>query len=117
MLQKSSIARFFSLFLTVLMLFISVWSKAQVPHKTLKKTATEQSSKNDKAPKASISELSPMTTVVPVVVDFQQYCFLLPSTFRWVEAQKSPLSTYKTPLFRLSFFEKLFEKQIAIGAP
>ena len=115
--QPSSIARFFSLFLTVLMLFISVWSKAQVPHKTLKKAATEQSDKSKKAAQTTLSELSPMTTAVPLAVDFQQSFFLVSPTIAWVDAEKSPLSSYKTPFFRLSYFEKLFEKHIAIGAP
>ncbi len=116
--QNSPIIRFCSLCLTALMLFISVWSKAQVPTKHVEKAKTGQESSKDKSPKAVyLSELSPMTSTAPVAIDFQQSFFLLPPVYAPAFAVKSSLVAYKKPYFTLSYFEKIFEKHIAIGAP
>jgi hypothetical protein len=114
-------SRIFNLFLAGLMLFVSVWTKAQVPVYKVEKTKTEQNTKKSTEKNTSttmVSELSPMATVVPVVLDFQ-HDFYIPSSSPILPSEEiaNVLIVVNKPPYQLSYFQNIFEKHIAIGAP
>lgn len=119
MQNRSVISRTFNLLLAGIILFISVWSKAQVPvYESVAPKQEQKPNSPQKAPQTVVSEMLPMATVAPVVLDFQQDFFLLPSPIPVFIEKLQKLSIFSTkPLFSASYLEALFEHYISPNAP
>ena len=79
----------------------------------LKKSEKEEQSKE----KTVVSELSLEVVVPSHAFDFGHYAILLPLPKVIYVIVETSVKTFTKPLYRLSYFEKLYEHHIAPNAP
>ena len=121
MQKRSSIARLTSLFLTGLFFFLTIYGKEinarqAVAQKAKAKISHSHKPSSDTSKDCTISELSSAMVVSPVTPYFSQDFFLIPLSFSFETLQKATFKVSK-PVFRLAYFEILFEHFIVTRGP
>lgn len=85
----------------------------EIEKSELKKSKKEEQSKE----KTVVSELSLEVVVPSHAFDFGHYAIILPLPQIIYVVAETSVKTITKPLYRLSYFEKLFEHHIAPNAP
>jgi len=124
MRQNSYISRSFGLLMFMMVILTSVLGK-QIYHKHSNKApqATQQAEqkKSDKkqqpADQPVVSELSLEVVVPSHAFDFGHYAIILPTPQIIYVIVETSVKTFTKPLYRLSYFDKLYEHHIAPNAP
>jgi hypothetical protein len=120
MKRISYISRAFGLLMFSIVMLTSVFGK-QLPQKHHESTKSKQgkSSKQQQQPtnQSFVSELSLEVVVPSHAFDFGDNPFVLPTPQVVYLIIESSAKVYTKPLFRLSYFENLYEHFIAPNAP
>ncbi len=120
MQKKSYIARLLSGVLLCFVLLSSVFSKELPLQKNAQNTKEQRSEKSSKPKSAQQSYLSElqMAVVIPAHgFQFAQDAIILPTPQICFIVSKKVLVIISKPLFKNSYFDKIFERHIAINAP
>lgn len=87
--------------------------QAPMPEKVQKKSTEKQ----DEEKQASFSQLNLDVVFPSHFFDFTGNVFFVPDLYVVFLSLEKGFSTFTKPVYRLSYFEKLFEHHIAINAP
>jgi hypothetical protein len=115
----SYISRAFGLLMFMMVMLTSVFGK-QLPHKHHESTKPKQEKSTKKqhpTNQSFVSELSLEVVVPSHAFDFGDSPFILPAPQVIYLIIESSAKVYTKPLFRLSYFENLYEHFIAPNAP
>lgn len=117
--KRSTIIRFFGLFMLVAVLLNSITSARAVVSEQVasQQKAADDASQNDEDAQTSFSEWSSDVVVPSHAFSFDSNLFVVPApqiNFIFSETVAYKISQ---PLYRHSYFEKLYEHHIAINAP
>ncbi len=119
MKKRSTIIRFFGLFMLVAVLLNSFTvARAVVSEQAaMQQKAADDATQNDEDAQTSFSEWSSDVVVPSHAFSFDNNLFVVPA--RQINFIFSETVAYKIskPLYRHSYFEKLYEHHIAINAP
>lgn len=119
MKKISYISRAFGLLMFMMVMLTSVFGK-QLPQKHHEPTKSKQeksTKKQQPANQSFVSELSLEVVVPSHAFDFGDNPFILPTPQVIYLIIESSEKVYTKPLFRLSYFENLYEHFIAPNAP
>lgn len=119
MKKRRVISHLLSVSMLFVVLFSSIVSSGMpIQQVEIAKSKAEQKKKEDKkTDQTTVSELS-ITGIMPShAFDFGHDAILIPAPRVIFLVAKETLSIITKPLFRISYFEKLFEHHIAINAP
>ncbi|MFD2523707.1 hypothetical protein [Emticicia soli] len=121
MSKNSYISRSFGLLMFIMVVLTSVLGK-QIYHKhseeapvAVKKVSPDKQEQPQQ--KAVVSEVSLEVVVPSHAFDFGHYAILLPLPQVIYVIVETSVKTITKPLYRLSYFEKLYEHHIAPNAP
>ncbi|MGR3811142.1 hypothetical protein [Jiulongibacter sp. NS-SX5] len=116
MKQSKHIFKVLGLFLSLFML-ATVSVNSLVKEQNLVDIAAAQSTDDTEEPQAELSELSLDFVIPSFAFDFGSDFALLPSAEVSLLIFENTFQAVTKPVFRISYFEKLFEHHIAINAP
>jgi hypothetical protein len=119
MKKISYISRAFGLLMFMLVMLTSVFGKQlpQKQHEPNKSKQEKSSKKQQPTDQTTVSELSLEVVVPSHAFDFGSNAFILPTPQVIYLIIESSAKAYPKPLFRLSYFENLYEHFIAPNAP
>ena len=118
MKKTDYISKVATVFVLGLVLFLSVFGKQVAHYQHIKESAKVKTKKSQPQPvQTTISELSLEVLVPSHAFDFNEAVYFIPRVQFDFPEIKSFAKIITKPIFRLSFFEKLFELHIAINAP
>jgi hypothetical protein len=114
MKKNTLITRILGLFMLCVVMLNSISTAKALPtSKQTNKETKKETTKND----TRISEWSSAVVVPSHAFGFETAALVFPEiSFEFIAPDKTPTG-YNQPLYRHSYFEKLFERQIAINAP
>ena len=124
MKKNSYISRSFGLLMFMMVVLTSVLGK-QIYHThsneapvVAEKVKTKKADKEEQSKEQTVvSEVSLEVVVPSHAYDFGHYAIILPSPQVIFVIVETSVKTFTKPLYRLSYFEKLFEHYIAPNAP
>lgn len=111
MSKKHNILKIWSFTLSLMMLTVFFTKDLVSKHQS------KQSKKADKEEQTQLSELSSDYVIPSNAFTFNTDFVLIPKFVFTIEIVESVFKTVSKPLYRLSYFEKIFERHIAINAP
>jgi uncharacterized secreted protein with C-terminal beta-propeller domain len=118
MKKQTYIARALSFFVLGLVMILSIFGKQIADNQRLKADSKPKTEKKSSEPsQTTISEWSMEVLVPSHAFDFNEAVFIFPTQHIAIVAVEQVFKLITKPIFRLSFFEKLFELHIAINAP
>ncbi len=116
MKKQTYIARALSFFVLGLVMILSVFGK-QLATSQAQESKAKTEKKASEPRQATISEWSAEVLVPSHAFDFNDAVFVFPTQHIAIPTTEKVFKLITKPIFRLSFFEKLFELYIAINAP
>lgn len=116
MKKQSYISSALSIFIIGLVLVLSVFGKQLTYHQSVKQVSKSEKKENQSS-QTTISEVSLEVLVPSHAFDFNDAIFVFATQQIAIIAKNNVFQLITKPIFRLSFFEKLFELHIAINAP
>src|SRR6218665_1477385 len=124
MRKNSYISRSFGLLMFIMVVMTSVLGK-QIYHKhsneapvAAEKVNPKKAEKQDQSKEQTVvSEVSLEVVVPSHAFDFGHYAIILPLPQVIYVIVETSVKTFTKPLYRLSYFEKLYEHHIAPNAP
>ncbi|PLK46349.1 hypothetical protein [Emticicia sp. TH156] len=124
MAKNSYISRSFGLLMFVMVVLTSVLGK-QIYHKhspeapvAVEKTKADKADKKDNSKEQTVVREVSLEVVVPShAFDFGHYAIRVPLPQIIYVVVETSVKTITKPLYRLSYFEKLYEHHIAPNAP
>lgn len=119
MQKQSYILRVFGILMFKLVLLTSVLGKQlPQPHESEKPNKEQSSDKKQSQEHQSfVSELSLEVVVPSHAFDFGHDIIVLPAPQIIFLEESTATKVFTKPVYRLSYFDKLFEHQIAVNAP
>jgi len=124
MSKNSYISRSFGLLMFVMVVLTSVLGKQiyrkhsnEAPVAVQKSAAEKSDNKDNSKEQTVVSEVSLEVVVPSHAFDFGHYAIFIPLPQIIYVAVETSVKTITKPLYRLSYFEKLYEHHIAPNAP